>query len=244
MIVYPAIDLRGGRCVRLTQGDFQRETIFAEDPVEVARRWVSEGAEWLHVVNLDGALGISGKTNLDALERICRAVSAKIQFGGGLRSAGDIDGVLELGVSRVVLGTVAVHQPEVVAQALAEHGPERVAIGLDARDGLVAVQGWTDVSKLTAVALGQRMARAGVERVVYTNIAQDGTLSGVDVEGARDLARATGLKVIASGGVSSYEDLRRLYECAAEGIEGVIIGMALYRGVLQLPRVLALLRGS
>lgn len=243
MIVYPAIDLRGGRCVRLTQGDFGRETVFADDPVWAAERWAGEGAEWLHVVNLDGALGTTAEANLDALRRIRRAVDVPIQFGGGLRSADDVGLALEMGVSRAILGTVAVREPQVVAEALARHGPERVSVGIDARGGRVAVQGWTDVSDLSAVELGRRMAELGVTRVVYTDIARDGTLSGPDVEGTARLARATGLSVIASGGVSSYDDLRRLREGAREGIEGAVIGMALYRGAVSLREAIELLKG-
>ncbi len=244
MIVYPAIDLRGGRCVRLRQGDLQQETVFADDPVSAAVRWAREGAEWLHVVNLDGAVGHSGEANLAALERIRAAVDLPIQFGGGLRSADDVDRVMGLGVLRVVLGTVAVRQPEVVSEALARHGSERVAVGIDARSGRVAVQGWLDVSDVEAGELGLGMRSLGITRVVYTDVARDGMLGGVDADGTAALARRTGLRVIASGGVASLADLDRLVPYAADGVEGVIIGMALYQGRVNLQEAIALLGGA
>ncbi|NLD74948.1 MAG: 1-(5-phosphoribosyl)-5-[(5-phosphoribosylamino)methylideneamino]imidazole-4-carboxamide isomerase [Chloroflexi bacterium] len=241
MIIYPAIDLRGGRCVRLQQGDFARETVYADDPVEAAGRWAAEGAAWLHVVNLDGALGRSGEANLAALARIRRAVDLPIQFGGGLRSVEDVDRVLDLGVARIILGTVAIREPEVVREALARYGAERIAVGIDARDGRVAISGWVDVSEVEAVDLGRRMAALGVQRVVYTDVARDGMLTGPNVPATAALARETGLRVIASGGVSSLDDLEQLAAHAADGIDGVIVGMALYEGRLTLPEALALL---
>ena len=244
MIVYPAIDLRGGRCVRLRQGDVAAETVFADDPVEAARRWTSEGAEWLHVVNLDGALGRSGAENLRALERILAAVKLPLQFGGGLRSLDDVARLLELGVARVILGTVAVREPQVVADALAHYGAERVSVGLDARGGRVAIHGWVDTADVDALELAGQMRALGVTRVVYTDIGRDGMLSGVNLEATVRLARASGLKVIASGGVSSVEDIRALWEHETEGIEGVIIGMALYRGAVRLRDALRAARGD
>ncbi|MFO7918326.1 MAG: 1-(5-phosphoribosyl)-5-[(5-phosphoribosylamino)methylideneamino]imidazole-4-carboxamide isomerase [Anaerolineae bacterium] len=236
MIVYPAIDLREGRCVRLQQGDAEVETVFADDPTEAARRWAAEGAEWLHVVNLDGALGASGAANVTALERIMEAVDLPIQFGGGLRSLEDIECLLDMGVMRVILGTVAVRDPQIVEQAVITHGAQRIVVGIDARDGLVAIHGWVDTSDVRAVALAQRMRDLGVERVVYTDVKRDGMLSGVNVSATLELARASGLCVIASGGVSSLEDICALKAYEREGIEGVIIGMALYRGEIEFPR--------
>ncbi len=244
MIVYPAIDMRGGRCVRLRQGDFAAETVFADDPADAARRWVDEGAAWLHVVNLDGALGEVGadSPNLAALERILRVVPAPVQFGGGVRSLGDVARLLGLGVARVILGTVAVRQPEVVAEAVAQHGAERVAVGIDARDGRVTVQGWTEAAETTAPELAARMAALGVRHAIYTDVGRDGMLVGVNVEGTVGLARASGLQVIASGGVASLDDVRALKAREDEGIAGVIIGMALYRGAIRLPEALAVAR--
>ncbi len=244
MIVYPAIDMRGGRCVRLRQGDFAAETVFADDPADAARRWVDEGAAWLHVVNLDGALGEVGadSPNLAALERILRVVPAPVQFGGGVRSLEDVARLLGLGVARVILGTVAVRQPEVVAEAVAQHGAERVAVGIDARDGRVTVQGWTEAAETTAPELAARMAALGVRHAIYTDVGRDGMLVGVNVEGTVGLARASGLQVIASGGVASLDDVRALKAREDEGIAGVIIGMALYRGAIRLPEALAVAR--
>lgn len=244
MIIYPAIDLRGGRCVRLRQGDEATETVFAADPVEAARRWEAEGAEWLHVVNLDGALGRSGAENLRALERILAAVKLAVQFGGGLRSLEDIERLLELGVARVILGTVAVREPQMVAEALARYGPERVSVGIDAREGRVAIHGWVDTADMDALELAERMRELGVTRVVYTDVGRDGMLSGVNVEATARLARHSGLRVIASGGVASVEDIRLLRSHEAEGIEGVIIGMALYRGAVRLEEALQIARGD
>jgi phosphoribosylformimino-5-aminoimidazole carboxamide ribotide isomerase len=244
MIIYPAIDLRGGRCVRLRQGDFTRETVYADDPVAAAERWAAEGATWLHVVNLDGALGRSGEANLAALGRIRRAVGLSIQFGGGLRALDDVARVVDLGVARVVLGTVAIRRPEVVEGALAHHGAERVAVGIDARDGRVAIEGWVDVSEVEAADLGRRMAALGIRRVVYTDVSRDGMLTGPNVAATAALARETGLGIIASGGVSSLEDLERLAAHEAEGIEGAIIGMALYTGRVALGEALARVGGK
>lgn len=242
MIVYPAIDMRGGRCVRLRQGDFAAETVFADDPADVARRWVSQGAEWLHVVNLDGALGEGGAANAEALERILRLVETPVQFGGGVRSLEDVARLLGMGVARVILGTVAVRRPEIVGEAVARHGAERVAVGIDARDGRVTVQGWTEAAEVTAPDLALRMAALGVRHVIYTDVGRDGMLVGVNVEATAGLARASGLRVIASGGVASLDDLRALRAREDQGIAGVIIGMALYRGAIHLPEALAVAR--
>jgi phosphoribosylformimino-5-aminoimidazole carboxamide ribotide isomerase len=228
MIIYPAVDLRGGRCVRLQRGDLAAESVLAADPVDAARRWTAEGAEWLHVVNLDGALGRSGAENLCALERILAAVQIPVQFGGGLRTIEDVEHLLNLGVARVILGTVAVRQPQVVQEATARYGAERISVGIDVREGYVAIQG---------------MASLGVRRIIYTDVGRDGMLSGVNVEATARLARLSGLRVIASGGVASLEDVRLLRVSESEGIEGVIIGMALYRGAIRLGEALRIAGG-
>lgn len=244
MIVYPAIDLRGGRCVRLERGDFAAETIFADDPALAARRWASEGAQWLHVVNLDGAVGRSAEANLAALERILAAVDLPVQFGGGMRSLKDVGRLLALGVERIILGTVAVREPRVVRDALEQHGPEKVMVGIDARGGRVAIHGWTDTSDVDALDLARQMRALGVGRVVYTDVERDGMLTGVNAQATARLARSSGLGVIASGGVSSLEDVRALKKHESEGVEGVIIGMALYRGTVQLSQALKLAQGG
>ncbi len=241
MIIYPAIDLRQGRCVRLQQGRKDKETVYGEDPVLAAQRWAEEGAEWLHVVNLDGAFQDGGHAggeglppNLQALQAIAAAVPLPIQFGGGLRRWADIERVFELGAMRVILGTAALENPKLLAQALARYGAERVAVGLDARDGWVVTHGWEKTSTLRAWELGLRMREMGVVRAVHTDVARDGMLSGVNVAASVDLARRTGLRVIASGGIAALEEIRQLRQHARDGIEGAIIGRALYTGDIRL----------
>lgn len=242
VIIYPAIDLRGGRCVRLMQGDPAAEVVFADDPVHAAQRWAAEGAEWLHVVNLDGALGRAADANVNALKRIMAAVTLPVQFGGGLRTLEDMQAIADMGVERFVLGTVSVRRPEVVSRAIARFGAERVAVGIDARAGLVATHGWAQTSEMGAVTLATQMRDLGVQRVVYTDIGRDGMLAGPNLDATLLLARATGLRVIASGGVASLDDLRTLAQHCHEGIEGVIVGMALYRGAIQLKEALRTVR--
>jgi phosphoribosylformimino-5-aminoimidazole carboxamide ribotide isomerase len=238
MIVFPAIDLRRGKCVRLRQGRPDAETVFSDDPVAMAKHWASQGAEWLHVVNLDGAFG-QASSNLRVVGKIISS-NLQIQFGGGLRTMADIEGALEIGLARVILGTVAVEEPSLVAEAVQRFGAESIVVGIDARKGKVATHGWQEVSSVAVTELALRVREMGVERVVYTDIARDGMLSGVNVEATRDLAQRTGLKIIASGGVSSLDDLRRLKEAEASGVEGVIIGQALYSGALDLREAMEL----
>jgi len=247
LIVLPAIDLRAGRCVRLRQGRPAEEIVYDADPAGVARRWVAQGAAWLHVVNLDGALaedeGTAGALplNLQRLAEIRQAVpDTPIQFGGGVRSLADMALALELGATRVVIGTAAVHSPEVLSEAVRRFGAERVMAGIDARGGRVATHGWQQASDVTAEELGIAVRRLGVRRAVYTDISRDGMLRGVAVDETAALARATGLRIIASGGVSSPDDIRRLVRHAAEGVEGVIVGQALYTGAVSLPELLRL----
>jgi phosphoribosylformimino-5-aminoimidazole carboxamide ribotide isomerase len=234
MIIYPAIDLRHGRCVRLVQGDPRAETVVGDDPAAIARRWVGLGAAWLHVVNLDGAFGEEGSANAVALHAILAAVEAPIQFGGGLRSMADIEAALALGVARVVVGTAAIADPDLLRRALGRWGSERVAVGIDARDGIVATHGWQQSSGVSALDLARRMQALGVTRVVYTDIGRDGTLTGVNAAACAALAAATGLAVIASGGVASLDDIRRVKAVEADGVEGVIVGKALYAGQVDL----------
>jgi phosphoribosylformimino-5-aminoimidazole carboxamide ribotide isomerase len=240
-IVFPAIDLRRGQVVRLRQGDPEAQTTFADNPTAVARRWEEQGAEWLHVVNLDGAFtgqnqnrGLNLDLNLRRLGGIRAATSLPIQFGGGLRTLDDVALALELGATRVVLGTVAVREPQMVADAVARFGAERIVVGIDARDGMVATHGWQETSALDALAVSQHMKALGVQRVVYTDIARDGTLTGVNLSATVALARASGLAVIASGGVASLNDIRALSGHQTDGVEGVIVGQALYTGAIDL----------
>jgi len=209
--------------------------------VAVARRWASQGAEWLHVVNLDGAFGRSS-ANLRIAGQIATAVDIPLQLGGGLRTLADIERALKLGMTRVILGTVALRQPCVVAQAIEEFGVERIVVSIDSRGGNVAVRGWQEVSEISVLALAQSMHAQGVQRVVYTDIARDGMLTGINVEGTRRLAKETGMRVIASGGVASLEDIRALQAVEPSGVEGVIIGQALYSEAISLPDALALVR--
>lgn len=230
MIVYPAIDLRRGRVVRLKYGDPAQETVHSDDPVAVAQRWQAAGATWLHVINLDGALG-EATLALDALRAIA-AVGLPVQFGGGLRSLDDAALALEAGAARVILGTLAVQQPEVAGRAVQRFGAEAVAVALDARGERVTTHGWQQISAWTPAALGARFAGMGVVHALYTDVSRDGDLSGVNVEATAALARATGLAVIASGGVAALDDIRRLRATGA--VAGVVIGQALYTGAFAL----------
>ncbi|MEZ4640481.1 MAG: HisA/HisF-related TIM barrel protein [Caldilineaceae bacterium] len=271
MIIYPAIDLRQGRCVRLRQGDPNAETVYSEDPVQMARHWVSLGAQWLHVVNLDGAFrkqsssiavnsrpsasiqrldtadgGLSAAsmpTNLRCLKAIRQAVDVPIQFGGGLRTLEDVELAFEMGADRVVLGTVAVRDPEVVRAAVVRWGADRIMVGIDAKNGKVAYHGWQDVSDLDAVDLAHHMKCLGVRRIVYTDILRDGMLTGVNVETTSNLGDMTDLKVIACGGVADLYDVRQLKRHEHYNIEGIIIGQALYTGAVDLPAAIEIAGG-
>lgn len=239
-IVFPAIDLRSGRVVRLAQGDPNRQSVYGDDPAAVARQWVAAGAAWIHVVNLDGAFedeeGGRASPNRQALAGILAAAGpAHIQFGGGLRTLVDIESALDAGVSRIILGTAAVTSPELVDQALRRFGPERIGIGIDARDGQVRLRGWTAGAGLSPLSLGRRLREQGVSHVVYTNIARDGVGQGVDIAKSRELAVATHLQVIASGGVAGLADISAVRQA---GLAGVIVGRALYENQIELAEAL------
>ena len=231
MEVIPAIDLRGGRCVRLHQGDFAQETIFSDDPVAMARQWQQQGGPRLHLVDLDGA-ATGEPAHLDIISAIVAALDIPVQVGGGIRAADTARAWLEAGVDRVVIGTAAVRNPEMVQEVCRAHGSGQVVVAVDARDGMVAVQGWQEASEVSALELAHRMAALGVSRLLYTDIARDGTLSGPDLDTNARLVSETGMAVLASGGVSSVEDIRRL---ALTGVEGIIVGRALYTGAVALP---------
>jgi phosphoribosylformimino-5-aminoimidazole carboxamide ribotide isomerase len=233
----PAIDLRGGRAVRLLQGDYDRETVFDDDPVAVARRWEAEGASRLHVVDLDGARD-GTPLNREVIARILAAVKIPVQVSGGLRDGAAVERVLAQGADRAILGTVAA-QPEAVRPILEAFG-ERVVVGIDARDGRVAVRGWRETLDRDAVELARELVAVGAKRIIFTDIARDGMLGGPNLEAMRRMATAVSVPVIASGGVGSVEDVRRL---AALGcLEGVIVGRALYTGALSLPAALAVIQ--
>lgn len=238
--IYPAIDLREGRVVRLAQGDPDRETAYGNQPLAMARRWQAAGAEWLHVVNLDGAFGEGGRKNVTALARIL-TTGMQVQFGGGVRDLKTVRRVLDMGVARVVLGTVAVENPSVVEAALADFGPERLAVGIDARDGYVRTRGWREAAPLKAADLAQQWADMGGRWLIFTDIARDGMGSGVNVDATAALAQVTGLSVIASGGVATLDDVQRVKNDGLSGgprLRGVIIGRALYEGQIDLEMAL------
>ena len=234
MIIYPAIDLRGGKVVRLKEGDPARMTAYSDDPAEMARRWLGMGAAWLHVVNLDGAFGESDDANRSALEAILK-LGAQVQFGGGMRSLDAVENAIELGVSRVVLGTIAIEQPKVVIAALKKFGPEKIAVGIDARDGLVAVRGWKSDTGILAKNMALQMRTVGLRTVIFTDIRRDGLGSGLNIPSTRELADVSGLDVIASGGVHTLDDVIAVREAK---LSGVIIGRALYEGTIDLEKAL------
>jgi phosphoribosylformimino-5-aminoimidazole carboxamide ribotide isomerase len=230
MIVYPAIDIRHGRVVRLVYGDPSQETVYGDDPVRVAERWKSAGAQWLHVINLDGALG-EATLALDAL-KILAEVGLPIQFGGGIRTMDDVQQALNAGATRVILGTMVVQQPEMAGAAVEQFGTDAVTVALDAKHGKVATHGWQEMSAWTPTSLGQRFAEDGIRHVLYTDISRDGDLSGVNVGATARLADKTGLSVIASGGVASLDDMVALR--GTGNISGVVIGKALYSDMFTL----------
>jgi phosphoribosylformimino-5-aminoimidazole carboxamide ribotide isomerase len=235
--LYPAIDLRGGKCVRLVQGDFGRETVYGADPVATARRWAAAGARWLHVVDLDGARA-GEPVQAELVGHICRAVSIPVQTGGGLRDEAAVRTVLQAGVARAIVGTVAVRDPALCERLCRAH-PGRVAVGIDARDGLARVAGWEEGSTVRATELARDVAARGAAAVVYTDIGRDGTEDGPNVDETAAVARAAGIPVIASGGVGTLAHLRAVAARAADGIEGVIVGRALYAGSVTIEDALA-----
>lgn len=231
MIIFPAIDIRGGKAVRLYKGDFSQETVFG-DPVEMASRWEAAGGQFLHLVDLDGAR--AGKSiNLDVVKKIIEKVNIPVELGGGIRTLENIQQVLDMGVKRVILGSVAARNPELVKEACIQY-KDRIVVGIDAKDGIVAVDGWEASGNVKAVVLAREMAKAGVERIIYTDISRDGTMEGVNVKSTAELARDSGVKVIASGGVKSVDDIKALLPYAKDGIEGVIVGKSIYSGTLDL----------
>jgi phosphoribosylformimino-5-aminoimidazole carboxamide ribotide isomerase len=232
--IYPAIDLRGGKVVRLKEGDPARLTAYSDDPAQTARRWLEAGTQWLHVVNLDGAFGENDQANRSALGSILET-GAQVQFGGGIRSLEAVECVLELGVRRAILGTIAIEQPEVVAQALKRFGAERVAVGIDARDGLVRVRGWQENSGIAALDLARQMQALGLRTVIFTDVSRDGLGSGLNIPSTRALADASGLDVIASGGVHTLADV---IAARKVNLAGAIIGRALYEGTIDLKEAL------
>ncbi|KIL76189.1 1-(5-phosphoribosyl)-5-[(5-phosphoribosylamino)methylideneamino]imidazole-4-carboxamide isomerase [Bacillus badius] len=226
--IYPAIDMRGGKCVRLKQGDYSQETVYGDSPFDMAKSFAEDGAEWIHMVDLDGAKDgrrINDRFVIEAAQKL----GAKVQIGGGIRSEEDILHYLDNGVDRVIIGSLAVSETELVKQWLRKFG-SRMAIGLDAKDGFVATHGWLETSSLRAVDLGKELADAGAETFIFTDIATDGMLSGTNIQAVAELALATGKRVIASGGVSSLEDIREIKRHEQAGVSGAIVGKAIYTG--------------
>jgi phosphoribosylformimino-5-aminoimidazole carboxamide ribotide isomerase len=234
VIIYPAIDIRDGRCVRLVEGDFARQTAYDADPTDAARRWVSFGAEWLHVVDLDGAV-VGAPVNTDAIQAIRAAVDVPIQLGGGLRSLDTVEKTFALGIDRAILGSAALQSPEVVAEAV-ERWPDRIAVALDARDGRLATDGWLNETDRTSEQVVVELAKAGVQQFIFTDIGRDGTLAGPNLAALARLVSSVDAHVISSGGVCSIDDVDAI---RATGAAGVIIGRALYDGRIDLTEAIA-----
>lgn len=240
LTLWPAIDLQGGRCVRLRQGRADEATLYDTDPLRAARRWIAEGAEALHVVDLDGAF--QGRpVHLEVLRRLTAAVSAPIEYGGGLRTDADLKAVLDAGAARAIVGTRVCADPESVRRLAAKHG-DRFAVGLDARDGIVQVKGWTEASARTVLDLARELDVAGVRALIVTDISRDGMLAGVNVAGLDEVCAAVRCQVVASGGVSSADDVRTLIALGRPNLTGAIVGKALYEGRVRLADLLAAAR--
>ena len=235
MEVIPSIDLKSGRCVRLYQGDYQRETVYSEDPLAVAQTWQDQRAPRLHLVDLDGAAA-GTPVNLDTISSIIDRLTIPVQVGGGIRDQQTADRLLDAGADRVVIGTAAVQNPALVEQLCRKYGGHRVVVAVDARDGQVAIKGWTEKTAIDVLDLAKQMSLLGVTRILYTDIQRDGTLTEPNFEANADLVKETGLAVLASGGIASVEHIRRLTQT---GVEGAVVGSALYTGAMSLPDALA-----
>lgn len=239
MRIYPAIDIKDGKCVRLFKGSFDDVTVYGDDPAEMAKKWETLGGEFIHVVDLDGALKGCG-VNAESIKKICNSVNVPVQTGGGIRSMEDIEAKFACGISRVIIGTKAVSDADFVKKAVEKYG-DRIVIGIDARDGMVAVEGWEKTSDFRAVEFALKMKEIGVKTIVYTDIATDGTLAGPNVEAMREMVAATGMDIIASGGVGNAAHVKELLPT---GVEGVITGRALYTGDLDLQEAIAVGKGE
>jgi phosphoribosylformimino-5-aminoimidazole carboxamide ribotide isomerase len=237
MLILPAVDIKGGKAVRLFQGKLDKEKIYADLPADMAKRWEDEGAQFLHVVDLDGAFA-GYVQNLAAIEAIVKRVSIPVEVGGGVRSLASIRMLLNAGVARVIMGTVAVQKPHIVTEAVKEYGAEKIVIGIDAQRGQVMLAGWVQGAATEYIGLAQRMKTCGITRIIYTDIEKDGTLEGPNLTATQKLAQETGLKIIASGGVSSTEDVAKVKALEKDGVEGIIIGKALYEGKIKLKEIL------
>ncbi|MBW6510188.1 MAG: 1-(5-phosphoribosyl)-5-[(5-phosphoribosylamino)methylideneamino]imidazole-4-carboxamide isomerase [Desulfuromonadales bacterium] len=241
MIILPAIDLKDGRCVRLEQGLMDKDTVYHDDPAAQARIWQEQGGEYLHIVDLDGAFAGVPK-NREAIKAIVAAIAIPAELGGGIRDLATIEAYLELGIERVILGTVAKENPALVQEACRLF-PGRIVVGIDAKEGLVAIRGWADVTEKKAAELAKEMEGFGVAAIIYTDIARDGMMQGPNIEATKALAESISIPVIASGGVSSLADIRNLLAIEASGVSGVITGKAIYTGALDLRAAVALTKG-
>jgi phosphoribosylformimino-5-aminoimidazole carboxamide ribotide isomerase len=242
MLVIPAIDLKEGKCVRLEQGLMDKDTVFNDDPAAQALEWQNQGAELLHIVDLDGAFAGEPK-NRSAIEAILAAITIPAQLGGGIRDLATIEAYLSLGLSRVIIGTAAQRNPELVAEACQKF-PGRIVVGIDAKNGMVAVQGWAEVTDITAVELARKFEDCGVAAIIYTDISRDGMLQGPNLEATQALAEAVSIPVIASGGVSTLQDIENLIAIESSGISGVITGKAVYTGAIKLGEAIALTKSA
>jgi phosphoribosylformimino-5-aminoimidazole carboxamide ribotide isomerase len=242
MIVIPAIDLKEGKCVRLEQGLMEKDTIFSDIPGAQARDWQDQGAELLHIVDLDGAFAGQPK-NRGAIEAILKAITIPAQLGGGIRGLATIEAYLSLGLSRVIIGTAAQRNPELVREACARF-PGRIVVGIDAKNGMVAVQGWAELTDVTAVELAKKFEGLGVSAIIYTDIARDGMLQGPNLEATKGLAESISIPVIASGGVSTLRDIENLMAIESSGVSGVITGKAVYTGAIRLSEAIAITKGQ
>jgi phosphoribosylformimino-5-aminoimidazole carboxamide ribotide isomerase len=237
VLIIPAIDIKDGRCVRLFQGDMDKETIYFDRPLDAAQHWRREGATFIHIVDLNGA--VEGRpVHLGEVEAICKETGLAVELGGGLRTAEAVEAALHLGVSRVVVGTAAYDNPEFL-RALCREFPGKIVVGIDARNGKVAVKGWKETTSMDAVELAKRCESDGAGRIIYTDISRDGTRAGIHIEETLTLARSVTIPIIASGGVATLDDIRRLLPLENEGVEGVIVGRALYAGTLNLKQAVS-----
>lgn len=241
MIILPAIDLKEGRCVRLEQGLMDKDTVYNDDPAAQALTWQEQGGEYLHIVDLDGAFAGVPK-NKSAIKSIVEAIDIPSELGGGIRDLETIEAYLDLGINRVILGTIAKENPELVKEACRQF-PGQIVVGIDAKDGLVAVRGWAELTKKKATEMAREMEGFGVEAIIYTDIARDGMMQGPNIEATKALAEAINIPVIASGGLSTLDDIRRLLEIESSGVSGVITGKAIYSGAIDLREAVALAKG-
>lgn len=237
MIIIPAVDIKDGKCVRLLQGRKDKETVFSDDPVAMAQKWQREGAQRIHVIDLDGAFEKEPR-NLPVIERMIRSIAVPVQVGGGIRQRRTVDRYLEAGADRIIIGTEAIRNPDLVVEGCREY-PDRIAVAIDAREGLVAIEGWVETTRTTAVELAKRFEDTGVAAIHFTDIHRDGMQTGPNIEATRHLAESVSLPIVASGGVSTIDDIKNLLPLSDVGVVGVITGKALYAGTLDLKNAIA-----